>query len=292
MVCAGGHEDNEKTRKSNCLCNREEMAMRVDEKEIVSRQEIYGKHSMPHVHCHKEHELYYMVKGSTTYYIGDKIYHIKQGNFVFIPKGVLHKTDYEEHDSNERLLISIGDMIFANGLQSVQEELSNSRVIYVEEERLSYFERLMHQIEMEYQCEDVYNSIMLNLYITELLVQLCRYKQNIKPDLTGMDQLIYSISKYISTHFREQITLEILSMQFSMSASHLSRKFKGGTGIGINEYITYVRVNHAEKLLREEKLTITDVAAQCGYSDSNYFSTVFKRVKGVSPQKYARGHLK
>ncbi len=266
--------------------------MRVDEKGVVSRQEFKSKHSMPHVHYHKEHELYYMVKGSTTYYIGDKIYHIKQGDFVFIPKGVLHKTDYEEHDSNERLLISIGDMIFTNELQPVKEELCNCRVISVKEERLAYFERLMQQIEMEYQCDDVYNPIMLNLYITELLVQLCRYKQSIKPDLTGMDQLIYSISKYISTHFREQITLETLSMQFSVSASHLSRKFKGGTGIGINEYITYVRVNHAEKLLREENLTITDVATQCGYSDSNYFSTVFKRVKGVSPQKYSREHLK
>ncbi|MBQ8816751.1 MAG: helix-turn-helix transcriptional regulator, partial [Lachnospiraceae bacterium] len=183
------------------------------------------------------------------------------------------------------------DMIFTNELQAIREELCNCRVIFVEEERLPDFEGLLQQIEAEYLCGDAYKSIMLNLYITELLVQLCRHRQSIKPKLSGTDQLIYTISKYISTHFREPISLELLSQEFAMSASHLSRKFKAGTGIGINEYITYVRVNHAEKLLRETELAITEVAAQCGYSDSNYFSTVFKRVKGVSPQKYSKEHL-
>ena len=70
-----------------------------------------------------------------------------------------------------------------------------------------------------------------------------------------------------------------------MSESHLSRKFKAHTGIGINEYITYVRITNAEKLLRETELSVTEVADQCGYSDSNYFSTVFKRIKGITPQK-------
>ena len=252
---------------------------------VVSRSITTGRGGMRHVHCHNEHELYYMVKGSTTYYIGDKIFPVQQGNFVFVPKGILHKTDYEEKDNNERLVVNFSDMIFTNELQEIKEELCNCRVIYVEEERLPYFEELLHQIEAEYQCSDSYNPIMINLYITQLLVQLCRYKHSYKPVLSGMDQIIYSISKYIRTHFHDTISLNELSREFSMSESHLSRKFKAYTGIGINEYITYVRITNAEKLLRESDLPITQVAVQCGYGDSNYFSTVFKRVKGVTPQK-------
>ncbi len=252
---------------------------------MFSRQITTQRGGMLHVHYHDVHELYYMAKGSTTYYIGDKIYHVQQGNFVFIPKGILHKTDYEDNDKNERLLLNFSDMIFTGELQGVKEELRNCRVIYIEEERLPYFEELLKQIEAEYERADAYNSILLNLYITELLVQLCRYKYQFKPVLSGTDQAIYAISKYISTHFQESISLGELSREFAVSESHLSRKFKAHTGIGINEYITYVRITNAEKLLRETDMSVTDVAVHCGYSDSNYFSTVFKRIKGITPQK-------
>jgi len=255
---------------------------------IISRTETTRKGGMPHVHSHDLHELYYMVKGSTTYYIGDKIYHVAQGNFVFIPKGVLHKTDYEENDNNERVVINFSDAIFTNELQEIREELYNSRVMYVQEEQLTYFEELLKLIEKEYRQEDGYCSIMLKLYITELLVQICRHKYNFKPVLSGMDLIVYTISKYISLHFQENISLSVLSHEFGMSESHLSRKFKAYTGIGVNEYITYVRIANAEKLLQETALPITQVAERCGYSDSNYFSTVFKRVKGVPPQKCRR----
>jgi len=80
--------------------------------------------------------------------------------------------------------------------------------------------------------------------------------------------------------------LHILSKIFAMSESHLSRKFKYITGIGINEFITHVRMTNAEKLLRDKTLSITEVAQQCGYNDSNYFSTVFKKFKGISPLKF------
>lgn len=259
--------------------------MKTIVQEIVSRHITTKKGGMPHVHYHDLHELYYMVKGSTTYYIGDKIYHVEQGNFVFIPKGILHKTDYEDNDKNERVLLSFGDILFGNELQEVREELYNSRVICVQEEQMPYFEKLLQQIETEYHREDGYSTLMMNLYITELLVQLCRYKYTFKPVLPETDRVIYSISKYISLHFRDALSLNTLSHEFGMSESHLSRKFKAHTGIGINEYITYVRITNAEKLLRETELSVTEVADCCGYSDSNYFSTVFKRIKGIPPQK-------
>lgn len=259
--------------------------MNESETTIISRQRPTSRHSMPHVHHHELHELYYMAKGCTTYYIGDKIYHLQQGNFVFIPKGILHKTDYENNDSNERFLLNFSNRIFTNSMQEIKEDLNSSRLIYIHEEMVPFFEGLLKQIEEESNKGDQYSDMLLNLYITELLVQLCRHKHNLTPELSGTDQTIYIISKYISLHFMENISLSSLSKIFSLSESHLSRIFKAHTGIGINEYITYVRVTNAEKLLMETELSVTRIAQQCGYNDSNYFSTVFKRTKGISPQK-------
>lgn len=255
---------------------------------MISRQIATQKSSMPHVHYHDLHELYYMARGSTTYYIGNKIYHIQRGNFVFIPKGILHKTAYETQSSIERLLINFSDAIFTNELQEIKQELYSSRVINIPEEKIPFFEALLKQIESEDRQKDAYSPIVLRLHITQLLVALCRYKCHFTPVFSGTDQTIYDISKYISRHFQESFSLKELSQTFSMSESHLSRTFKFHTGIGLTEYITYVRITHAEKLLKETSLSITQIAQQCGYSDSNYFSTVFKRVKQLSPQKYRK----
>ena len=99
---------------------------------------------------------------------------------------------------------------------------------------------------------------------------------------------IQTISQYIRNNYMKDITLRSLSHDFSISESHLSRRFKEVSGIGINEYLTYVRIMNAEKLLRSKKMPITEIAAACGFNDSNYFSTVFKRIKGITPLKFSK----
>ena len=58
--------------------------------------------------------------------------------------------------------------------------------------------------------------------------------------------------------------------------------------MGINEYITNVRIHNAAQLLCEGKYTITEVAEKCGYNDSNYFASVFKKIKGTTPLKFSK----
>lgn len=147
-------------------------------------------------------------------------------------------------------------------------------------------ETLMSRLEEENDKEDAYKLPMMKLYVSQLLVMLCRYRDYRQPQLTGIDQTMYRISRYISANYRLPLPLKDLGKEFGVSESHLSRKFKEYTGIGLREYITYVRITNAEKLLLETKLPITQVAELCGYTDSNYFSVVFKRIKGRPPYSY------
>jgi AraC-like DNA-binding protein len=50
------------------------------------------------------------------------------------------------------------------------------------------------------------------------------------------------------------------------------------------------RISAAERLLRSTDYTVTEVAIKCGYNDSNYFASIFKQVKGISPKKYSMKH--
>ncbi|MBR2452495.1 MAG: AraC family ligand binding domain-containing protein, partial [Clostridia bacterium] len=72
---------------------------------------ISNKRTVSTAHYHDEYELYYLIRGETNYFIRDEIFKVKAGDFVFVPKGVIHKTDSEECLNNERILLSFSDSI-------------------------------------------------------------------------------------------------------------------------------------------------------------------------------------
>ena len=75
----------------------------------------------------------------------------------------------------------------------------------------------------------------------------------------------------------------------SVSPEHLSRTFKRETGFGFNEYLTLVRLQHAELMLRDRSAkSISDIAYSCGFNDSNYFSDRFKKAYGIPPLRYRK----
>lgn len=255
---------------------------------LISRGKILNKRQISHIHYHDAHELYYMLSGGTTYFIGDEIYSIEKGNFVYIPKGILHKTDNENCPNNERILLSFSEDIFTPETLPLLRELEQSHVIYIPDNHLPILEELLLKIEKEYESNQPHKNLLINLYIFELLTLISRYKQERPSRIHESDKIIYTISEYISNHFDQDLSLESLSTMFAISESYLSRKFKAVAGIGLNKYITYVRITNAEKMLKEGNLSITEVAEKCGYNDSNYFSLVFKKIKGITPFRLAK----
>ena len=65
----------------------------------------------------------------------------------------------------------------------------------------------------------------------------------------------------------------------------LAKMYKG---FGFKEYLVNVRIKNACRLLLETNHSITDIAFECGFNDSNYFGDAFRRIKGIAPNKYRR----
>lgn len=254
----------------------------------ISYDKVTNRRKTSQTHFHYQHELYYLIQGETKYLVGDDIYHLRPGDFIFVPREVIHKTDSESCLQNERILLSFSDDVFNWETRNVLDEISRIKLIHIPREALPSAEELLKKIQTEFEENAPYRDTLTRLYILELLTLLCRLRTDVIPPKSDSERMIGEVADYIRSHYWQDLPLRDLGQQFALSESCLSRKFKAITGMGINEYITNVRIHNAEKLLSTGNYTVTQVAEKCGYSDSNYFASVFKKIKGVTPLKYAK----
>lgn len=74
---------------------------------------------------------------------------------------------------------------------------------------------------------------------------------------TGVHQKVHEVALYLQTHIHESVSLEELAQRFFMSRSYLTRSFRNVTGFSVVEYMTYIRIQKAQQLLRESDRSIT-----------------------------------
>ena len=96
------------------------------------------------------------------------------------------------------------------------------------------------------------------------------------------------VVRYIKSNRNREINSEVLCREFACSRSRLSLEFNKYMGKSIREYVTELRIEDAKSLLKHTSLSSTEIAYSVGFSDSNYFSSVFKESTGLTPIAYRK----
>ena len=100
------------------------------------------------------------------------------------------------------------------------------------------------------------------------------------------DALIKSIQAYMEKHFREKLTVSDIATRFNMTRRTLERRFAKATYLTVSEYIQRVKIEVAKKLLETGRRSVTQVMQDVGYSDTQTFREVFKKVTEMTPVAY------
>ncbi|RBW69113.1 response regulator [Bacillus taeanensis] len=96
------------------------------------------------------------------------------------------------------------------------------------------------------------------------------------------------IEEYLHNHYQKDIKLQEIADQFFLSREYISRKFKQEFNENISDYIIKIRIEKAKTLLKNPHLKIYEIANQIGYQDDKYFSKVFKKMVGFTPNEYRK----
>ncbi|WP_445486767.1 response regulator transcription factor [Niallia sp. 03133] len=100
--------------------------------------------------------------------------------------------------------------------------------------------------------------------------------------------IVENIRFYLEEHYGEEISLTMLSEQFHINSAYLSELFKMHIGQNFSDYLLHLRMAKALDFLQDHDLKIIDVAQLVGFSNSGYFSTVFKKYFGQTPADFRK----
>ena len=240
-------------------------------------------------HYHTSFEIYYLKEGHCNYFIDNRLYEVQAGDIVLIPSEMIHKTNYDEAELHSRILINCSQSYIPT---SVTKLLPTMEHLYRNPDITGEVEELLEKMGAEYECNDEFRDESLRCLTFQLFFLLAR---NItKCEIVSAGSIfIEETVKYIQKHYMTDINLADMARSHSVSPEHLSRTFKKETGFGFAEYLTLVRLQKAEYMLKNEPgKTVCEVAYACGFNDSNYFSDKFKRTYGEAPSKFKKISLR
>lgn len=98
-----------------------------------------------------------------------------------------------------------------------------------------------------------------------------------------------SIRQYLETVYASNVTINDLCKRYNCSASYISRLLRKFGNTSFRQIVNTLRIDLACSMLEKQEYSIQYIAAAAGFSDANYFSTVFSKYKGMSPREYRRG---
>lgn len=254
---------------------------------------------MKQSHFHDFYEIFYLLEGERRYFINHTIFDVQPFDVILVNKGDVHLSQSLTPVKYARCLITFSDD-FLDELgpefdKAFLMKVFENKKFHVPESMQNSVNMLIHRAENKLHNDDIYSQYTAKLNLLELLVTFNKLSSKssspMMDNFSVYEDRIQDVCHYICNYYNEQITLDQMARIAYMSPTYFSKKFKKVTGFGFKEYLNNIRIKMATNMLTETQYSITEIAAYCGYHDSNYFGDVFKKLTGVSPNKYRKDHF-
>lgn len=262
----------------------------------------YGLHEEPmFLHSHKDFfELVIVLEGSATHVVDDEKYTISQGDVFVIGHQTVH--GYTDTDNLRICNLMFRPDFFDNPSFDVRSSPGFHALFilepYISKEHsfksrlklnLLEYNRIQSAIAeliQEYNSKPAGYRTFFMCKFMELVVRLSRLYE-LAPELEKGNLLSLSVPvAYMEHNFCENITLDSLAAQAGFSVRHFTRLFQNAYHTPPTAYLMKLRLQKATTLLSSTSLSVSEVAFQSGFEDSNYFTRQFRKHYGVTPSQF------
>lgn len=130
---------------------------------------------------------------------------------------------------------------------------------------------------------------LVRIYLEQLLIFLIRGNHRVTPppQEPAANTLLIAICDYLEKHVEHDLRFSEIQAHFNVSASVIKKIFREHMGCGVMEYFNRLKVDAAKEMIREEDLNFTEISERLAFNTPQYFTTVFRRVSGMTPTEYA-----
>ena len=224
--------------------------------------------------------LHFIIKGNGMLKLNDKQYDIHEHQVFLIPENTLAYYQADKDDPWEYIWFHIGGPKIPLILK--EAGLTPSHPVYTP---------MSCAKEIEDLAMDILDNYTRQYYCVGTLYKICDYMIENSADKEESEvenSLIYvkNVISYIQLKYTEPVKIEQIAFALGLNRSYLTRLFKDATGYSLQEYLVTYRMKMAAKLLNNESMNVSEVAANVGYTDTFTFSKAFKRHFGLSPSDY------
>ena len=211
---------------------------------------------------------------------------------IFMASNGKQAADIVENTDINIALLDI-EMPGMNGIELaklIREKNHNCIIIFITAyDRFEYAIEAMHIKAFDYLLKP-WNEEKLTGLISEAISSIKEISSDDGKNENLQDSQKSIIKKYIKENYKRDISAGDVAGILGYSDVYFSKIFKQLFDDTFINYLTNLRIEKAKVLLKDVSFNIKEVGASVGYTDSNYFTKVFKRAVGMSPSEY-RGNI-
>lgn len=263
----------------------------------IDHQIKEGSYSMPTMQAAPDHyTIGYIVTGDRRWISTETIRTCHAGDCGITKPHVYHRNCSMSDTPYERYVIKVRTELFQPIIDIIGENELNKicqNYLRFTKESQEIIHTMFDEILNEYTKNAPHSQLILQGMVYKLFFYM--YENHIASELDKhtlyvkkFDERIHNALIYIENNLMYGSPIEEVAASVSLSPSHFSRLFKDVTGSSYTNYLTDVRLQHAQILLGTTALSISEIATRLGLSNGNYLCTLFKKKYGIAPTEYRR----
>ncbi len=252
------------------------------------------------LHNHNFHEIVYVYEGTGTHITKNRTHQLVAGDVLSVRPEQVH--GYKKINGLRLLNIMVYPHFFKDMLTTISttvayqslfaQNLSSNKedIMHFNLSKIQMFEAqaLIEFMNQEIDQKNLGYQAQATSYFTQLLILLMRAYEEKKIHTLSSEALIIN---YVEKNFKNHITIKELSEKSGLSESSLLRAFKKVTGEPPLVYQNKLRMLAAADDLAHSRKSVTQIALDVGFNDSNYFTRAFKKIHNMTPLEFKK-HLK